>query len=82
MMRKCAFFLFLLSADFFFNIDFFTNTIIVKGFGFRSGSPDLGPNCLQRLSADKISSANINYIIETCFMLNSTEHEISTAHKN
>ena len=41
-----------------FSRNSFRNTISVKQFGFRSGStfcfvgPDLGPNCLQRLSAD------------------------------
>ena len=54
--------LFLLSADFIekstFSKNSFRNTISVTKFGSRSGPtffwPDLGPNCLQRLSADDI----------------------------
>ena len=47
------FFLRLLSADFFFKINFFKKFFqehyqSVKRFGSRSVGPDLGPNCLQR----------------------------------
>ena len=53
--------LLLLSADFFFNINFSKNSVrntIIVSNGLepdqdrQNVGPDLGPNCLQRLSAD------------------------------
>ena len=58
--------IFLFSADFFFIFkNSHRNTISVKQFETMTGlpvfRPDLGPNCLQKLSVDKTSWQRVNF---------------------
>ena len=63
--------LFLLSADFFFKINFFKKNLsgipgpsvlnsLIPDEAKSFVGPDLGPNCLQRLSADNTSRQRVN----------------------
>ena len=71
--------MFLSSVDFFskstFSKNYFRNTIRVsnsaaQGQARRSVEPDLGPNCLQRLSADGTKRQIANYQLSSKFWCN------------